>query len=271
MRLTALVAVALVTVGAPPAALAWTYVDLHLVLAVDVSGSMEPLEQSIQRAGYVAAFRSPEVLRAIRSGLNGQIAVTYVEWAGTQQQTVVVPWRVIGTQEQAWDFAAELSAAPISSRGATSISDALIFATRQFSRSGVFSDRWTIDVSGDGPNNNGGMLPFARYEVLKQGYVINGLPIIINPTPVDGPKGRVSLVDYYADCVIGGPNSFVVPVHTLADFAPAIMKKLVLEIAATTPQVVPVETITINAPAYCYPPRPPVPTPRPPGPSGPPQ
>jgi hypothetical protein len=203
-------------------------VDLQLVLAVDVSGSMDFNEQRIQRQGYVDAFRHQEVLSAIRSGPYGRIAVTYVEWSSAFYQVIVVPWRVIGDEEEVLGFAADLERAPISREGRTSISGALVHAASAFPVSGVNSERRTIDISGDGANNDGNPVTPARDQVVKQGISINGLPILINPSPM---VNAIRLDDYYRDCVIGGPASFVIPVTKLADFAPAIRRKLVLEIA----------------------------------------
>jgi hypothetical protein len=219
------------------------YVDLQLVLAVDVSRSMDATEQRVQREGYVAAFRSAEVLKAIASGPLGQIAVTYIEWSSAFYQKVVVPWRVISSDEDALLFADELARAPLMVDSRTSISGGLSFATGAFLTSGINSDRRTIDVSGDGPNNDGQSLPPVRERVLMQGININGLPILLDPSPTLGAFGPVSLADYYEDCVIGGPGAFVIAIRSLKDFAPAIRRKLVLEIAETVPDaslVVPV-------------------------------
>jgi hypothetical protein len=217
-------------------------VDLQLVIAVDVSGSMDSNEQRIQREGYVDAFRHPDVLRAITSGPYGRIAVTYVEWSSGFYQLIVLPWRVIRSTDDALAFAADLERAPISREGRTSISGALIYAAGAFPVSGVDSDRRTIDISGDGANNDAGPVAPARDQIVKQGITINGLPILINPSPM---VGGVRLDDYYHDCVIGGPGAFVIPITTLADFAPAIRRKLVLEIAtnqnAPAPSVQPVQ------------------------------
>jgi len=223
-------------------------VDLQLVLAVDVSLSMNQTEQRIQRDGYVAAFKSQEVMKAIGSGAMGRIAVTYIEWSSYNYQRVVVPWHVIGDDEGALLFADELERAPISRDTRTSISNALSFIERVFATSGFDSDRRTIDVSGDGANNDGQSLPAVRDRLVEQGITINGLPILLSPTPTLGALGPVSLQDYYEDCVIGGPMSFVVPVKSLDDFAPAIRRKLVMEIAAMAPQVVPVVERILDTP-----------------------
>jgi hypothetical protein len=227
--LASAIAIAAPAAASPPAT---SYVDLQLVLAVDVSGSMDFNEQRVQRQGYVDAFRHQEVLRAIRSGPYGRIAVTYVEWSSAFYQVIVMPWRVIGDEEEVLGFAADLERAPISREGRTSISGALIHAASAFPASGLISERRTIDISGDGANNDGTPVTPARDQIVRQGITINGLPILINPSPM---VGGIRLDDYYRDCVIGGPGSFVIPVTALADFAPAIRRKLVLEIAAAPP------------------------------------
>ncbi len=208
------------------------YVDLQLVLAVDVSGSMDYFEQQVQREGYVQAFRDPEVISAITSGPYGRIAVTYVHWAGAFFQQAIVPWTVIGSKDDALAFAGQLAKAPYDSQRGTSISGGLLYAASAFDVSNVDSDRRTIDVSGDGSNNDGVALVPVRDRLVKQGITINGLPILINPSGVPGTAFTTGLDDYYQDCVIGGPNSFVVPIKTLQGFGPAIRRKLILEIAS---------------------------------------
>jgi hypothetical protein len=203
--------VAAIAAWLPPYAHAATsdnIVDLQLVLAVDVSGSMDVNEQRVQRDGYVKAFRHPEVLRAITTGPYGRIAVTYVEWSSAFYQLIVLPWRVIRDEEDSLAFANDLERAPIS---------------------GVDSDRRTIDISGDGANNDGSPVTAARDQIVRQGITINGLPILINPSPM---VGGVELDDYYHDCVIGGPGAFIVSVTDQSQFETAIRRKLVLEIAS---------------------------------------
>src|SRR5690242_20073670 len=187
-------------------------VDVQLVLAVDVSRSMASLgdmKQKLQRDGYVEAFRSPEVQKAITSGPYGRIAVTYVEWSSAFYQLIVLPWRVLNDQEDVLAFANDLARAPISREGRTSISGAMYYAAGAFPISGVDSDRRTIDISGDGANNDGSPVNTARDQIVRQGITINGLPILINPSPM---LGNVQLDDYYHDCVIGGPGAFIVSV-----------------------------------------------------------
>lgn len=204
-------------------------VDIELVLAVDVSGSMDIEEQQVQRAGYIDAVTHPEVLMAIRSGIYGRIALAYVEWAGSSFQTTTIPWRTVEDDASAREFAAALAEAPMSRIRGTSISGALSYAGSLFDGNGYEGYRRVIDISGDGPNNMGMPVASARDEVLKQGITINGLPVMLRPS--GGYLGIGNLDVYYEDCVIGGPGSFVVSVNDPRQFAETIRRKLVLEIA----------------------------------------
>lgn len=204
-------------------------VDLELILAVDVSGSMDGEEQRFQRAGYLAAIPHPDVVRAIRSGPNRRIALTYVEWAGDRRQAITVPWRIVSDKASAQAFASQLAATPVAFLRGTSISSILAFGSTYFDQSGVRSLRRVIDVSGDGPNNIGPAVVPVRDRVLAQGIVINGLPIMLSPS-INRRMG-FGLDTYYRDCVIGGPGSFVLPLLKTTDWASAIRRKLVLEIA----------------------------------------
>jgi len=222
---------------------AQTPVDLQLVLAVDVSRSMDEDEQRLQRAGYVAALRDPGVIQAIEGGPLGRIAVTYVEWAGQGLQSVLVPWTLIDGPAAAERVAADLAAVPLQRMRRTSISDALAFSAAHFEGSGFVSSRRVIDVSGDGPNNNGFLVTAARDAVLEQGITINGLPIMLNTA---WPSGFFDVRDldlYYEDCVIGGFGAFIVTVQDVGEFAGAIRRKLILEIAGRQPpaRVVPAQ------------------------------
>jgi hypothetical protein len=210
-------------------------VDLELVLAVDVSRSMDMSEQALQRQGYAAAFRHPEVIGAIRSGALGRIAVTYIEWAGVANQWQTVPWMTIAGEEDAASFAAAILAAPPRSASRTSISDALGMTSATF---GAFNGyRRAIDVSGDGANNAGGPVAEVRDRLVRQDITINGLPIMLHPN--GGPFPTYNLDGYYRDCVIGGPGAFMVTVKAPEEFAPAIRRKLVLEISGLPARIVP--------------------------------
>jgi hypothetical protein len=208
---------------------AGTTVDLSLVLAVDVSASMEPVEQELQRAGFIEAFRSPALHDAVRHGVLGRIAVTYLKWAGEAEQSVVIPWTIIEQPPDATMFADRLSQAPPHSAGFTSISGAIESGVRQLEDSHVESTRQVIDISGDGPNNKGRPVARARDEALAQGIIINGLPIMIH-RPSIFPEME-NLDGYFRDCVIGRPGSFMIPVQASAQFMEAIRAKLIREIA----------------------------------------
>ena len=217
--------------------------DLELVIAVDVSLSMDLDEQRLQRDGYVAAFRDPEVHKAITSGPNGRVVVTYVEWAGPLTQQVVLPWTTIDGAAAARAFADRLEATPISRARMTSISAALQFSGHLFESSGVRGIRRVIDVSGDGPNNAGVPVAGVRDELVAQGFVINGLPIMLKMA-----TGFFDLADldrYYSDCVIGGTGAFMIPIKDKFEFLTATRRKLLLEIAGHGP---PAQIIRVQAP-----------------------
>jgi len=211
-------------------------VDLELVLAVDVSRSMDYEERRLQRDGYVAAFRHPEVIAAIASGPLGRIAVTFFEWAGPLKQTVVVPWTTIASANDANAFADRLGAEAVRRERGTSISGGLVFASVLFEQSNVRSYRRAVDVSGDGPNNLGPPVVAARDRLVADGVTINGLPIMLRPGGGMGAFGIAELDIYYEDCVVGGPGAFVVTVDDVSQFPAAIRRKLVLEIAGIEPE-----------------------------------
>jgi hypothetical protein len=214
-------------------------VDVELVLAVDISYSMDLDELALQREGYAQALTSREFMQALRQGMHGKIAVTYFEWAGASEQKIVVPWRLVDGPESADAVAAEIARAPLRRASRTSISGALMFAKPLFSGSGYRGIRRVIDVSGDGANNNGPLVELVRDEVVAEGITINGLPIMLK-RPNFSTMDIVELDVYYEDCVIGGPGAFVIPVKEREKFVEAIRTKLVLEIASHTPRVVPV-------------------------------
>jgi hypothetical protein len=207
-----------------------TEVDVELVLAVDISYSMDLEEQRLQREGYIKALTSPDVLNAIRNGPNGKIAVTYFEWAGANTQRIVVPWQTIDGPETADAFVAKLAAAPISRWYRTSVSGAILYGQELFENNGYHAVRRVLDISGDGPNNHGILVEDARDRALKAGIVINGLPIMVN-------NGRRSvfdmndLDDYYTDCVIGGPGAFMIAITERDQFVSATRQKILREIA----------------------------------------
>lgn len=206
-------------------------VDVELVLAVDVSLSMSPMELAIQRDGYAAALVHEQILRVIQDGVHGKIAVTYFEWAGDFMQHVVVPWTRISNETEAQAFVAQMTANPPRSARRTSISGALLFAGKLFEDSGFRGLKRVIDVSGDGPNNQGEPVAEARDAITAKGITINGLPLMTS----GGFASSFDLNDldvYYQNCVIGGPGAFVIPVNDWVQFPEAIRRKLVLELAS---------------------------------------
>ena len=202
-------------------------VDLELVLATDVSASIDKEEASLQRAGYLAALTSKEVIDAIRTGVLGRIAITYIEWAGAQN--TVVDWTVIEDLASARAFATALRSAPLTSGAATSISGALDYSARLFDDNGFDGTRRVIDISGDGRNYSGRPLIFARADVLAQGITINALPMIHYDQ--DGQILNPGLDTYYSQRVVGGPGAFMVPALGTNAFPDAILKKLIIEIS----------------------------------------
>ncbi|MGR3803532.1 DUF1194 domain-containing protein [Marinibacterium profundimaris] len=224
------IAIAAVLIGLRPALAQDIEVDVELVLAADVSRSMSPHELEIQRRGYAEAIASDEVMGTIGNGMIGRIAVTFMEWAGSDLQTVVVPWTLIDSREDAQAVADLLTAEFHGNMRRTSISSALTQAATLFDDNGFRGLRRIIDVSGDGPNNSGSPVVPARDAVLARGIIINGLPLMTT----DGFSYRWGIEDldvYYLNCVIGGPGAFVIPVHDWSEFAEAVRRKLVLEIA----------------------------------------
>jgi hypothetical protein len=206
-------------------------VDVELVLAVDMSGSMDMEEARVQRSGYLQALRHPEFINAVKGGFLGRIAIGYFEWAGLVNEASVVNWQIIDDAEDAEAFAAKVEARPIGTRRGTSISNAILFGTKLIDSNAFSGARRVIDISGDGPNNTGPPVAPARNDAVERGIVINGLAILIRPSVSTGP-----LDQYYAECVIGGPGSFVLPVHEAEDFAVAIRQKLILEVSGVAPR-----------------------------------
>lgn len=237
MRTATTVLVLLILAGAamaPSAALAAEQVDLLLVLAADVSRSVDSEKFQLQREGYAAAVSDPHVLDAIRSGRNGRIGLTFVEWSGVGAQRVLIDWTVIGDSKSAKGFGDRLLEAPRSFADRTSISGAIEFAMEQLARAPYQSARRTIDISGDGTNNAGRDVTSARDEALTQGVTINGLailsetPLAWNPDHTNPPGG---LENYYRTHVVGGPGGFVLAAQNFKSFGQAMIKKMIAEVA----------------------------------------
>ncbi len=219
-----LLALAAATAAAEP-------VDLQLVLAVDVSRSVDDEEFQMQREGYANALKDPQVLASITSGSQRAIGVTYMEWSNAHLQRQVVKWTKINDGESAALFAEAILAAPRSFAGWTSISGAIDYAMVLFERSPFQSDRMVIDVSGDGSNNSGRPVAEARDDALRLGITINGLPIV-NERPRPWLPAEPNLDEYYVKNVIGGPGSFMIVAEDFHSFETAILNKLIREIAA---------------------------------------
>ena len=218
-------------------------VDTELVIAVDISYSMDPEEQALQREGYITGLTSHEFMQALRQGVHGKVAVTYFEWAGPNDQTIVMPWRLVDGPEAADAVAAEIARAPYRRAARTSIAGALQFAKPLFDASGYRGIRRVIDVSGDGTNNSGPPVTLIRDDVLASGMTINGLPIMLKRPNTFGIDIE-NLDVYYEDCVIGGPGAFVIPIRERNQFKEATRTKLVLEVAGHTPapRIIPLQS-----------------------------
>ncbi len=218
-----LCAIWVVLTGAVAPAHAQTPVDLQLVLAVDASGSVSDARFELQKQGYVAAFRNPQLLEAIRSGSSRAIAVTMTQWTGPALQLQVVPWMLIRDEASMRTLADAIDKAPRQLfGGGTSISGAIDHAVTLFPQAEFKGARWVIDVSGDGANNRGRSAIAARDDAVSAGVSINGLPILALEPNLD---------HYYRDNVIGGPGAFVIVAESYEDFAEAVLKKLITEIA----------------------------------------
>jgi Protein of unknown function (DUF1194) len=216
-------------------------VDVELVIAVDVSYSMDLDELAVQREGYAQAIVSKEFLQAIKTGPNSKLAVTYFEWSASSDQKIIIPWRVIDGPESADAVANEIMKTPVRRGSRTSISGAINFAMPLFDENPYHGLRRVIDISGDGPNNNGAPVADARAAALEKGITINGLPIMVKePSPLTMDIDNLDW--YYEDCVIGGPGSFAVSIKDRDKFREAIRTKLILEVAGRTPEqpIVPV-------------------------------
>jgi Protein of unknown function (DUF1194) len=208
-------------------------VDLEVILAADVSRSIDDAEFDLQRKGYAAALTDPRVLEAIRGRSGAAIGICFIEWSGEEDQQIVVDWTEIRDEEDAGSIAAAILAAPRSFMGRTSISAAIDFAAAHFATSKWQASRHIIDISGDGTNNSGRSVTEARDQVISRGITINGLAII-NDKPNLGysahtqPPGGLPL--YYRQNVIGGPNHFLLVVEDFNSFADAMANKLAKEI-----------------------------------------
>ena len=218
-------------------------VDLEIVLAVDISGSVDHVEAQLQRQGYLQALVAPRVVRAITSGERRRVAVAYMEWAGAHYQNVVAGWTVVRDMASARAFAAAIARHPVTTERWTSISAAIDFALGLFRANPHRGARKVLDISGDGRNNNGGPLAPARARALEAGVTINGLPIVNdrpNPWGLPPPK---DMDRYYFERVIGGPGAFIVVARGFRSFGDAVKAKLALEIAGAPRRPIPLARI----------------------------
>jgi len=210
-------------------------VDLELVFAADGSGSIDDEELALQRAGYAAALAHPKVLAAIRSGYLQKIAVAYVEWAAPESQATVVDWTVIADEASAREFGRRLAVAPRAVWGSNSISNAIHYSANLVEANEFEGTRKVIDVSGDGPQRNGRPLELVRQAALLKGITINALVVVSEGGGYPGPRGE-PLTEHYANDVIGGPGAFMMTARSREEFAEAILKKLILEVAGVRSQ-----------------------------------
>lgn len=209
-----------------------TEVDVELFLGVDVSGSMSSSELRLQRRGYADALRSDDVIGAIEKGLIGRVAVMYAEWARNDAHKVIVPWTMIANADDANAFADRLEAAEYGNMRNTSISGAIRYGMAQVDGNAFTASRRVLDISGDGPNNQGEPVEAARDAAVAAGFTINGLPIMAEePSPGLWSYSIGDLDVYYQACVIGGPGAFMIPVRAWDEFAEAVRRKIVLELA----------------------------------------
>jgi len=234
-RLLRLIALLLITL--PASAQDRKEVDLALALAIDISGSIDPDEARLQREGYVEAFRDPVIIKAILGGSTGRIAVAYFEWSDAWVQKLLIDWTLLDSEAAIEAFARRLSDAPISIARRTSISGAIRYAIPLFGRSPYEAERKVLDISGDGSNNDGGLVTEVRHDALKERIIINGLPIMNGrPNPFGFPA-EDDLDKYYLHCVTGGPRSFVEVARDFEDFPRAVRKKLLQEVADLGPSL----------------------------------
>lgn len=210
-------------------------VNVELVIAVDVSYSMDMDELAIQREGYAQAIVSKDFLEALSAVPGSKVAVTYFEWSMSGDDKIIIPWRVIDGPESADAVAAEITKTPVRRGSSTSISGAINFALQLFEENPYRGLRRVIDISGDGPNNDGAPVTGARDAALEKGIIINGLPIMMKE-PSLSTTDIENLDLYYEDCVIGGPGAFIMTIKVREKFQEAIRTKLVREVAGLTPE-----------------------------------
>jgi hypothetical protein len=237
MKRLMLAALLALSSAGPAAAQASGAVDLELVLAVDISQSLDRDEHTLQRQGYVDVFRNKDVVAALTSGPQKRIAITYMEWAGDFAPLETIPWTIVDSEASAAALADRLAAQPIYAEQRTSISRALNEAARLIDSNAITSKRQVIYLSGDGANNAGPPVAPARDALVKRGIVINGLPLMLNKPLEFYDIERLDL--YFERCVIGGEGAFLAPVRNLAQFSEVLATRLAAELAASRPSALP--------------------------------
>ncbi len=229
-RIVLICLIALTGLIAPPKTSLAAEVDLKLVLAVDVSSSVDMVEARLQRNGYLQALVHPYVIDAITNGRKGRISVIYVEYAGKSFQRIIADWTIIEDLKSAQSFTRILSKAPLISFPSTSISAVIDFSVAKIMSNPLIARRSIIDISGDGPNSDGRAVWDARDDALSRGIIINGLPILSSRPDPNGFSPAVGVASHYGRFVIGGPGSFLISVNEYENFTPALVKKLIREI-----------------------------------------
>ena len=245
VKRAALIFVALVVTALALPARGAEQVDLALVIATDTSRSIDEAEARLQREGVAAALRHPDIVAAIQTGYNRKIAVAYIDWSSGVFTSVIVNWRAIGDQASADDYARRLTEAPITLGQRTSISEGLDMAAKLLADGTVEAIRRVIDISGDGPNNHGRTVTEARDEIVAKGVTINGLPILNDRDQIGPGFFLPDLDEYYRGCVIGGPGAFMIVARDFKDFAQAVRRKLVYEIAGRVPPMEPAKALRV--------------------------
>ena len=246
LRLVALAFLLALPMTTPASAQDRKEVDLALALGIDISGSIDPDEAKLQREGYVQAFRDPVIIKAILGGSNGRIAVAYYEWSDAWVQRLLIDWTLLDSEAAIMAFTHRLANAPISIARRTSISGAIRYAIPLFGRNPYDAERKVLDISGDGSNNDGGLVTDLRHEALKERIIVNGLTIMNDrPNPFGFPS-ETDLDKYYLHCVTGGPRSFVEVARNFEDFPRAVRKKLLQEVADRGPDFGPLSDFDIG-------------------------
>jgi Protein of unknown function (DUF1194) len=220
----------LAALAVPRSAYATAPVDLQLVMAVDVSRSIDEVEAELQRRGYIEAMTNERVIDAILSGENKSIGLCYVEWAGTHYQQAVIDWMLIDSARTARRFSEKLAESPRTSQSWTAVGQALATSAKRFDDAPFISKRRIIDISGDGRTNDGPPAELIRDKLVAEGFVINGLPVMMNRTSFGRPPDT-TLDKYYEENVIGGPGSFMTIAANFDDFGRAVRSKLIREIS----------------------------------------